>query len=83
MATIRSVVRGCGYYLPERVVTNIVIFDVADAGLDAATVSTRLAKRNVLAAGSGTSIRMVTHYDVSRADIESALAALRGVLKER
>ena len=36
--------------------------------------------RGVLASGFGSSIRMVTHYDVSRADIETALQALREVL---
>ncbi|MFN2598409.1 MAG: low specificity L-threonine aldolase [Pyrinomonadaceae bacterium] len=68
---------------PERVVSNIVIFDVAAAGLDAAAVSARLAEHNVLAAGAGTSIRMVTHYDVSRADIETALVAIQEVLTAR
>jgi threonine aldolase len=64
----------------ERVVTNIVIFDVADTGIAADAICARLAERNVLASGFGTSIRMVTHYDVSRAGIEKALAALREVV---
>lgn len=67
----------------ERVVTNIVIFDVADTGLAADAICTQLQERNVLASGFGTSIRMVTHYDVSRAGIEDALAALREVIKQR
>jgi threonine aldolase len=66
----------------ERVVTNIIIFDVSDTGLDAAAVCARLAERDVLASGAGASIRMVTHYDVSRADIERALAALREVIQQ-
>jgi threonine aldolase len=65
----------------ERVVTNIVIFDVSDTGLDAAALCARLAERDVLASGTGASIRMVTHYDVSRADIERALTVLREALK--
>jgi threonine aldolase len=66
---------------PERVVTNIVIFDVADTGMSADAICDRLRKGGVLASGFGTSIRMVTHYDVARADIETALQELRGVLK--
>jgi threonine aldolase len=67
----------------ERVVTNIVIFDVADTGIAADAICARLQERNVLASGFGTSIRMVTHYDVSRASIETALAALREVIAQR
>jgi threonine aldolase len=66
---------------PERVVTNIVIFDVSDTGVTADAICARLQERNVLASGFGSSIRMVTHYDVSREGIESALAALREALK--
>ncbi|HVG29639.1 MAG TPA: GntG family PLP-dependent aldolase [Pyrinomonadaceae bacterium] len=68
---------------PERVVTNIVIFDVADTGLAADAICARLQERNVLASGFGASIRMVTHYDVSREGIEAALAALRVVIAQR
>ncbi|MDT7542023.1 MAG: threonine aldolase [Acidobacteriota bacterium] len=64
----------------ERVVTNIVIFDVADTGITADAICARLQERDVLASGFGTSIRMVTHYDVSRAGIERSLAALREVI---
>ena len=67
---------------PERVVTNIVIFDVAGTRRAADEICARLAARNVLASGFGTAIRMVTHYDVSRADIEAALKALREVIGE-
>jgi threonine aldolase len=67
----------------ERVVTNIVIFDVPDTGLDAAALCARLAERDVLASGTGASIRMVTHYDVSRADIERALTTLREVIQQQ
>jgi threonine aldolase len=66
---------------PERVVTNIVIFDVAATGITADDICARLHGRSVLASGFGTAIRMVTHYDVSRADIETALTALRDVIK--
>jgi threonine aldolase len=66
---------------PEKVVTNIVIFDVAGTGQDADAICDQLRAHNVLASGFGTSIRMVTHFDVSRADIDTALNAMRAVLK--
>lgn len=65
---------------PERVVTNIVIFDIAETRQTADSICARLRERGVLASGFGSSIRMVTHYDVTRADIETALSALRAVL---
>ena len=66
---------------PEQVVTNIVIFDVTDTGKSADAICGELREHGVLASGFGSSIRMVTHYDVSRADIETALNALRAMLK--
>jgi threonine aldolase len=65
---------------PEKVVTNIVIFDVAETGQSADAICAHLREHGVLASGFGTSIRMVTHYDVSSADIETALTALRDTL---
>ena len=61
---------------PERVVTNIVIIDVAETGKTADGICAELRERGVLAIGFGTSIRMVTHYDVARPDIETALARI-------
>jgi threonine aldolase len=67
---------------PERVVTNIVIFDIKGTRLAADEICARLRREhNVLASGFGSVIRMVTHYDVSRADTEAALKALRAVVK--
>ncbi len=65
---------------PEKVVTNIVIFDVADTGMTADAICAQLRERGVLGSGFGSSIRMVTHYDVSRDDIETAVRELRSVL---
>ena len=65
----------------EKVQTNIVIFDVSDTGIGADEICARLAARGVLASGFGASIRMVTHYDVARADIETALRELELILK--
>jgi threonine aldolase len=68
---------------PEKVVTNIVIFDVADTGQTADGICAQLREHDVLASGFGSSIRMVTHYDVSRKDIETALRELGSVLSDR
>lgn len=67
---------------PERVQTNIVIFDIADSGLTTTQVTQELKARGVLANGiNAREMRMVTHYDVSRADIEQTLRALREILE--
>jgi len=59
---------------PERVVTNIVIFDVAETGLGAHGVVERLARAGVLVIAFGpTTVRAVTHLDVSATDIDRAL----------
>jgi threonine aldolase len=66
---------------PARVVTNIVIFDVSGTSLTAAELSRRLAERSVLAgAMSPTILRMVTHYDVDRAQCQRAVKVVREVL---
>ena len=67
---------------PEKVVTNIVIIDVAETGKTADGICAELRERNVLAIGFGSSIRMVTHCDVSHADIETALREFRSVLSQ-
>jgi threonine aldolase len=59
---------------PERVRTNIVIFDVDDAP----AFQRALRKAGVLTTGFGpTRVRMVTHYGIERPDIEEALARMR------
>jgi threonine aldolase len=68
---------------PGRVQTNIVIFGVEGTGLAPAEICARVrASHGVLCTAFGDRVRMVTHYDVSREDIEVALEALRQVLKE-
>lgn len=64
----------------ETVVTNIVIFDVAATGKTVAEIVDGLKERGILAIGFGSLIRMVTHYDVSRADIEATIKALEEIL---
>jgi threonine aldolase len=68
---------------PEKVVTNIVIFEVSETGMTADGICAQLRARDVLASGFGSSIRMVTHYDVARADIETTLRELRAVLNDK
>ncbi len=68
----------------ERVVTNIVIFDVAETNLDANDICAGLRERGVLASAfDQRRIRMVTHYDVLQKEIDDALAELRSVLEEQ
>ncbi len=67
---------------PEKVVTNIVIFDVAETGMAADAICAQLRARGVLGSSFGSAIRMVTHYDVSRSDIQVALEAIRAILND-
>jgi threonine aldolase len=62
---------------PETVVTNIVLFDISETGIAADEICARLKEHDVLASGFGSSIRMVTHYDVSSANIETALREMQ------
>ena len=60
--------------------TNIVIFDIAGLGLESLRVSALLRERGVAANGVGlTTMRMVTHYDVTTAMCQEALAAVRDI----
>lgn len=64
----------------ERVQTNIVIFDVSATGKTSADICAALKEQNILASPFGKAIRMVTHYDVSRADIEKTLLSLTAII---
>jgi len=66
---------------PKKVVTNIVVFDVKGTGQTAVQICDELKRRSVLCGPFAKyMIRMVTHYDVDRAGIDRALAALRDLL---
>ena len=66
---------------PEHVETNIVIFDIAERGMTAAQVRDEMKKKGVLIHPFGkTLVRLVTHLDVSKDNIEVALKAFRRVL---
>lgn len=64
----------------ERVVTNIVIFDISGTGKTSAEICATLKEKGILAIGFGNAIRMVTHCDVSGEDIERTLVAFRDVV---
>jgi threonine aldolase len=66
---------------PDHVETNIVIFDVAAAGMTPAKVSEAMKRERVLIHAFGKAqIRLVTHLDVSSEDIEITLKAFKKVL---
>jgi threonine aldolase len=68
---------------PSKVLTNIVIFGIARTGLTYAEFSSRLKTRGVLiSAPGGAAVRLVTHFDVSRADCERAAVAIAQVVAE-
>jgi threonine aldolase len=59
---------------PAKVQTNILVFDVSGTGMDANDIAKQLAAEGVLAgAFSSTVMRMCTHLDVNRAQIDRAL----------
>ncbi|MBK8465108.1 MAG: low specificity L-threonine aldolase [Chloracidobacterium sp.] len=64
---------------PDKVVTNIVIFDISETGKTQEEIVNLLAQRGVLAVGFDAQIRMVTHLDVSVADVQFAIDAIQKV----
>lgn len=66
----------------ERVQTNIVIFDVSASGKTSAEIVAELKAEDIHAIPFGKAIRMVTHCDVSREDIETTLRALKKILSK-
>lgn len=64
----------------EKVVTNIVIFNVAGTNKTSAEICAKLKEYEILAIPFGSAIRMVTHFDVSREDIEKTLQALEKII---
>jgi threonine aldolase len=67
---------------PERVQTNIVIFDIAATGMTTAQFSAELKSRGVLSNGiNPREMRMVTHFDVNREQIERTLQVAREILE--
>ena len=70
---------------PARVVTNIVGFEVERGAMDAGAFQKACAERGLRISrylGNSPRLRMVTHADVSRADVDAALAIMSGVVAE-
>jgi threonine aldolase len=68
---------------PRKVQTNIVIFDITATGLSSTELSYALKSHGVLMNGPTTStMRAVTHYDVTRGDCDQAVEVLSSVLAE-
>ncbi|HET7529906.1 MAG TPA: GntG family PLP-dependent aldolase [Mycobacteriales bacterium] len=66
---------------PDETVTNIVVIDLAPAGLDAATVAAGCRADGVLVSVVGPRrIRLVTHLDVDDGGVDRALMSLRRAL---
>jgi len=66
---------------PEKVVTNILFFDVSATGLMAPEISRQLAGQGILAnAFNPKLLRMVTHCDVDRQGCARALNVLRSIV---
>jgi threonine aldolase len=64
---------------PFSVETNMVFASAAAIGLSAIEAQNRLAKEGVLATVVANKVRMLTHRDVSAADVEDAIEAWRRV----
>ena len=66
---------------PEKVQTNIVIYDVGETGLGSTEFLRRLSERKVLGGPvDARRVRMVTHVDVDRNGIEQALRVIAEVV---
>ena len=64
----------------ERVLTNIVIFDISGTEETSAEIVAKLKDAGILAIGFGNLIRMVTHCDISADDIGTTLKKLELIL---
>lgn len=63
---------------PAKVQTNIVIYDIQKTGLSSAAFLAELSRRKVLGVPvDAERIRMVTHLDVDRKDVEQAVETIR------
>lgn len=64
----------------EKVVTNIVIFDISGTGKTSTEIVAALQNSGILAIGFGNLIRMVTHLDVSAAGIKTTIKSIGEIL---
>lgn len=61
----------------EKVVTNIVIFDISTTEKTSSELVAALKENGILAIGFGNLIRMVTHLDVSEIDIRETVSVMK------
>ncbi len=67
---------------PAKVQTNIVIYDIQHTGLSSSDFLAALARRKVLGVPvDERRIRMVTHVDVDRKDVEKTVHTIRGMIE--
>ena len=67
---------------PTYVQSNIVIYDIRETKLSSKSFLERIARRNVLGVPvDAERVRMVTHLDVNRSDIENAIRVIGEVLR--
>jgi threonine aldolase len=67
-----------GIHIINQVDTNIVVADVKDLNMNSSKFVEKIKSEGVLAGTFGpSSVRFVTHYDVSKNDIEKAIAAIQ------
>jgi threonine aldolase len=70
-------IEGLAVQMPQ---TNLVFFDTTATGLEAAALAKLLRARGVMISATGRfRARACAHLDVSRADVEEAVTALRAV----
>ena len=68
---------------PEKIKTNIVIFDVSSRGMTSDEMLRRLREHKLIGSSVNESVvRLVTHMDVSRADCEQAVQIIREVCEK-
>jgi threonine aldolase len=73
-----------GLRIANNVETNIVVADVSQTGLDEKTFVEKLKAQGVLTGSVGSGlIRLVTNYDVSKEDIQSALTSIQAVVRAK
>jgi threonine aldolase len=65
---------------PNRVATNILMVEIGDTGMDAASWVSALAGKDIKASvWNATSLRLVTHRHIDDAAVDQAIAAFRAL----
>ena len=65
----------------DKVLTNIVIFEISGTGKTSDEIVALLAEKGVLAVGFGSQIRMVTHLDVSTRQVNQTIDVLGKIIR--